>query len=215
LLLSNQGDVSLWRGRLSEAATFANEGLVRWREIGNDWGIAQGLGAVAAIALQQGDHRRAAELYQESLTRWVALGDRRGIAGTLAGFAGLAGSIGVPLQAARLLGAARALGAGVGVRNLAHHFEYERVVSTTRAQLAERAFGDEWSSGAALSLEQAIAEAGTVAEMVASRVTQEVRTDAWVAEASAVTAEGGETAEAPDRSNVIPLRPRARPPRRA
>ena len=45
-------------------------------------------------------------------------GDPRGIAGTLAGLAGLAGSVDLPRQAARLLGAAEAIGAGEGVRNL-------------------------------------------------------------------------------------------------
>jgi predicted ATPase/DNA-binding SARP family transcriptional activator len=208
LLLSNLADVELWRGRLSEAATLANEGLRSWRQLENDWGIAQGLGTVAAIAHQRGDRPRAAELYQESLTRWVALGDRRGIAGTLAGIAGLAGSIGVPRQAAHLLGAARALGAGVGIRNVAHHFEYERVVSATRAALDDQAFAEESARGETLSLEQAIAAARTVAGMITA---PGIGTDERAVPPGVIVDEADHAADAPaTQGNVIPLRPRAR-----
>ena len=214
LLLSNLGDVSMARGRLSEAATLANEGLARWREMGNDRGIAQGLGTVAAIARQQGNHRRAAQLYEESLTPWLAFGDRRGIAGTLAGLAGLTGSVGRLRQAARLLGAAQALGAEDGVRNLVLQFEYERAVSATRAQLDERVFADEWASGQALSLAQAIAEAKTVAQIVAASATPPADWDETTAEIGAIIEDAGQSAAAAP-TNVIPLYPRSRPPRPA
>jgi predicted ATPase/DNA-binding SARP family transcriptional activator len=215
LILTNLGDVSLWRGRLSEAATLADEGLARWHELGNDWGIAQGQGTAAAVARQGGDHRRAATLYAESLARWAALGDRRGIAGTIAGLAGLAGSLGVPRHAARLLGAAYAIGAGVGVHNLAHHVDYERVVVATRAQLEERAFRDAWEAGATLSLEQAIAEAGIVGEMVTSRAAPAAEADATSAESAGFIQSVSDTTETAQQTNVISLRGRSRSPRRA
>jgi predicted ATPase len=198
LLLSNLGEVSLARGRLPEAATLADEGLAHWREMRNDRGIAQGLGTVAAVAHQQRDHQRAARLYGESLTAWVAFDDRRGIAGTLAGLAGLAGSAGLPRQAARLLSAAQALGAGDGVRNLVLQSEYERAVAATRTQLEDRAFAAEWAAGRALSLAQAITEAEETAAAIAAAIENADAADAPVAP-----------------SNVIPMRASPRRPRRA
>lgn len=162
------------------------------------------------MARQGGDHRRAAKLYEESLARWVALGDRRGIAGTIAGLAGLAGSIGVPRQAARLLGAAHAIGAGVGVHNLAHHFDYEQVVVATRTQLEERAFAEAWAAGEALSLTQAVAEAGIVAAMAASPTASLTETDEYAVASTGATDEASHAAGTPSQTNVIPLRPRAR-----
>jgi predicted ATPase/DNA-binding SARP family transcriptional activator len=202
LLLSNLGDINLWQGNLAAAARFADEGLTQWRALGNDWGIAQGLGTVADVASEQGDRVRAAQLYQETLRRAVALGDRRVIAGTLAGLAGLAGSTGAPRQAARLLGAAEGLAKEVGIRHLAHHLQYERVMTGIRAQLSDQVFRDERASGQALSLAQAVVEAETIVAAVST---------AQAAPASSTPDASGASETAP--ANVIPLR--ARRPRRA
>ena len=87
-------------------------------------------------------------------------------------------------------------------------FEYERAVAATRAQLDERAFADDWASGQALSLEQAIAEAREVAETVAKRAAQPTETDDTTAEFSAISEDVGTAAAAGAPANVIPLRPR-------
>ena len=168
LLLSNLGDVLLWHGDLARAAAFAAEGLAAWRALGNEWGIALGLGTAAAVALAEGDQARATRLYAETLAFWQALGDRRGVAGTLAGLAGVAGRDD-PERAARLLGAARALGDAAGITHLAHHVQYERILTATRERLVPAAFEAAWETGRGLPLAAALAEAipnGTTSEPV-------------------------------------------------
>jgi non-specific serine/threonine protein kinase len=117
------------------------------------------LGTVAAAVSEQGDQVRAAALHDETLTHWLACDDGRGIAGTIAGIAGVAKARGQVERAARLLGAAWALGEALGVRFLGHHVHAERVRAATRARLGEAAFAAAWAAGRSLTMEQAVAEA--------------------------------------------------------
>ena len=65
-----------------------------------------------------------------------------------------------PQRAARLWGAAEHLRVGLGCRPApAARHTYEWLLAQTRAQLGEGGFAAAWATGAALSLEQAIAEA--------------------------------------------------------
>jgi tetratricopeptide (TPR) repeat protein len=165
LLLSNLGEICLLQGRLDDAEKLASEGLARWRACSNEWGLAQGLGTMAAIAAERGDAVGAATLYLEALVRSRSLEDRRGLAGAVAGLAGLAAT---PAQAARLLGAARAMGDAAGVRLMAHHLQFERVLAATRARLEAPAFDREWTVGHFLPLAQAMTEAEELARTIIS-----------------------------------------------
>lgn len=163
LLLSSLGEVNLWRGQLAEAAALAGEGLALWQETANEWGIAQGLGTAAAVAAAQGDRALAAQRYLQSLNRSLSLEDWRGITGSLAGLAETSSD---PRHAARLLSAARTLGRAAGVHTLAHHYQFERAVTTARSRLNDAAFDEAWDAGRCLSLEQAIAEARAIADEI-------------------------------------------------
>jgi len=110
-----------------------------------------------------GDHgcpARAVGLYQEAVALFQAVGDRTLVAMGLDGVAASLATQGQVGRAARLLGAAAALRAAIGVAlapdDSARH---ERVVATTRAALREDTFQRAWAEGQHLSLEEAVAEA--------------------------------------------------------
>jgi non-specific serine/threonine protein kinase len=157
--LANLGDVALLRGDTAQAMALAGEAVRRWREVGYAWGIAQALGTVAAAASEGGDQAMASRHYEETLTLWLGLDEGRGIAGTIAGIAAVAKARGQLERAARLLGAAWALGDKLGVRFFAHHLHAERVLAATRARLDGPTFANAWAAGQALSIGEAVAEA--------------------------------------------------------
>ena len=74
---------------------------------------------------------------------------------------GTAAALGAePKRAARLWGAAEALRQQIGCRPApASRATYERALALVRAQLGDEAFAAAWGVGAALSLDEAIAEA--------------------------------------------------------
>jgi hypothetical protein len=78
---------------------------------------------------------------------------------SLAGLAGVAGMQEQPVRAARLFGAAEALGEAGSRPGIGHPIEVERNVALARAQLDEATFSAAWAAGRAMPLEQAIAEA--------------------------------------------------------
>jgi DNA-binding CsgD family transcriptional regulator len=147
------------RGEYVRAAELAREAVARWREDGYVWGIAQGLGTVAAALCEAGDQEQAALLYEESLAHWLDCDIGRGVAGTIAGIAGVARSRGQLEQAARLLGAAWGHCERLGVRFLAHHLYAERVLASVRARMDAAVFQAAWDAGQPLSLVEAVAEA--------------------------------------------------------
>ncbi len=157
LPVANLADVALLRGNPALAATLADEAVAGWRKAGYPWGIGQALGTAAAS--EQGDQVRAVRLYEETLTIWLDGDDGRGIAGTLAGIAGVALHREKAEQAARLLGAAWGVADRMGVRYLAHHVHSENVLAATVSLLDDDAFQAAWSSGIALTTNEAVSEA--------------------------------------------------------
>ena len=88
------------------------------------------------------------------------MGDRFGVAGALEGIAGVARDRDEPEVAARLFAAAATLREEIGgVREGADQAEYDRDLAATRAALGDDAFDAAWAAGAALTLDEAIAEA--------------------------------------------------------
>jgi hypothetical protein len=66
----------------------------------------------------------------------------------------------LPERTARLLGAAEALRAAIGLPlPPAERPDYERTVAAARAQLDEAAFATAWAQGRAMSLDQLVAYA--------------------------------------------------------
>jgi predicted ATPase/transcriptional regulator with XRE-family HTH domain len=158
-VLLDLGYAARLQGDNARAAASYAESLALFEDLGNMWGIAAVQLALGYLALAQGDAPRAAAYFAESLARYRELGHREGISLCLAGWAGAVGSLGQPVRAARLFGAAEGLRATIGalgqpIERAAH----EESVASVRAQLDQEIFAAAWAEGQALTMEQAIAD---------------------------------------------------------
>jgi hypothetical protein len=111
--------------------------------------------------LGQGDVAQAQRLLAESLRLWRDLARLDHVAVAMAGLAEVAAVQGRPRRAARLLGAVETLRATTPAasRMLSVLAPTERAVRAARDAMGEEAFAAARAEGAALSPEQAIAEA--------------------------------------------------------
>ena len=97
-------------------------------------------GVLAYTSLERSDHVSAVGLYQENIARYTALGDMRGIGGAIAGVSGVALAHGQSSMAARLIGAARATIAEIGVARLGNKGLSDRIEVRIRATISPLAF---------------------------------------------------------------------------
>ncbi len=165
LVCCNLGMLTYWRGDLKQAATLLEKAVVFYLHEGDRYayGAAAALGDLALVNCDQGDHSCAGARFVESIMRWRAVGTKEGIVDSLARVAVLAMARGQVGQAARLLGAAEALGAAIGYAfELPERARLERLTVAIRADLGEAALSAARAAGAALPIEQAIAEAVAV-----------------------------------------------------
>jgi DNA-binding CsgD family transcriptional regulator len=127
-------------------------------ELGNKRFTAVTLNILGLLARWQGDFPRAAALHTESLTLSRELGEKLCMAQSLEGLAGVYGRQKQPKRAARLLGAAAEMREAINAPlPPSERTDYDRLVSTTRAQLDEAAFAVAWAEGRTMTPEQALA----------------------------------------------------------
>jgi predicted ATPase/DNA-binding CsgD family transcriptional regulator len=166
LALSFLGACAYAMDDLPLAASRFEEALRGQRGAVDRWGIGFSLIGSAYANRDHGDGEQALALFAESLSLFASLGDRRMAALALEGVAGLAGRWLQPERAARLFGVAAAVQEASGLPvEPAFRDAHLRDVAAVRAALGEDAFSAAWEAGAVLPLEQAIAEASTVAEL--------------------------------------------------
>lgn len=157
------GIVAYARADWPAATGLMEEALPLKQESGDWYIVAVQLGDLAHVALVRGDHVRAAPLYREALAFFRVFGHDFRVAWCLTGLGGVAAAAGEAKQAARLFGAGAALLKVLGAPlRPAVQTNYDTIVARTRATLGEAAFAASWSAGAALPLEEAIAEAVAV-----------------------------------------------------
>ena len=135
------------------------EGLDLFREMGDPYGIAVCCGTLGFVALHRDEVDRAADVFEEALISLRELRDRVGMLHCLMGTASVNGLRGAPDRAARLWGAAEALGEAAAVPllpELEARYDYEGHVAAARSQLGEGAFEEAWSEGRQMTPEQAV-----------------------------------------------------------
>ncbi|MGH8896269.1 MAG: BTAD domain-containing putative transcriptional regulator [Egibacteraceae bacterium] len=152
------GELALVEGDYTTAQTLMEKGLARAQEIDEAFLQAWTNNRLGRLAAARGDADAARSAYEEAL----GVGQRAGmpwhVAATLEGLAALDGVAGQPDHAARLLGAAEAIRAGIGApRWPSLRDDHERVVGVVRAALGETAFAAAQAEGRALTLAQAAA----------------------------------------------------------
>ena len=146
------------------------ESLDLHRRVDDPWGTANDLDTLGLVDCEQGDAARAGARYDESLALRRAVAEPGGFAEWLAGVATLAMGCGQAEQAARLFGAARALGDRAGfVFFLPQRAIYERAEAAARAALGDPGFVAAQEAGRALPFEDAVAEATGVLAVATSR----------------------------------------------
>ncbi|MGI8404565.1 MAG: ATP-binding protein [Thermomicrobiales bacterium] len=161
-VLNNLADTCYRRGDLTQAEALAQEAIALARESTLPVPIADALITLGEIASARSEGQHAVAVLREGLYTSRDAAYQLGLADAMTGLADVAASTGDPLRAARLLGAVDALAARLGVSRLPHQALQLRATTATQAGLDEQAFATALAEGRALSLNEALAEAGEV-----------------------------------------------------
>jgi predicted ATPase/class 3 adenylate cyclase len=158
--LSGLGEVALRQSDYVRATRLLEESLELRRQLGNKWGVGVSLGTLGWVAMREGDRDRTVARLGESLEVRREIGDKGGSAWCLERLAEVAQAESQAEKAVRLFGAASALRASIGsVIDPVDQPEYERNLTSLRAELGEERFTAKWDEGRAMTLEQAVAYA--------------------------------------------------------
>jgi predicted ATPase/DNA-binding CsgD family transcriptional regulator/transcriptional regulator with XRE-family HTH domain len=169
--LGNLGEVARARQHYDHAATLYRESLAIHQELDLKQGVAIQLTNLGLVMLCQGALASAAAHFAESLTINQSLG--LPLLEAVLGLAAVASLRGQPERAARLFGAVEALLAATSTtlapvdRTL-----YQSHVAQVRAQPDEATQAAAWAHGRTMTLEQAVAEALSIARSVADDAPQ-------------------------------------------
>jgi predicted ATPase/class 3 adenylate cyclase len=159
-IVANMGDVANIQRRFELARRLCEEGLALQREVGNTEAATISLNNIGRIELRTGHPAAAAERFRECLESAIELEYPELIAYCLQGSSDVAAATNDPDRAARLLGAADALFAELGVIRLGSEAEsYEEAVRTLEAQLGKGALEEARAGGRAATLDDAVADA--------------------------------------------------------
>ena len=117
-------------------------------------------------ALRQGDLPSAVLLFSEAIDGSRNLHLTKSLLSAMAGLAGVKLAVGQAVEAARLLGAIEAARDAVGIIRMDSWLHAERVTAEIRAALEPAAFERAWSAGRILPLDEAVAEALAITDVV-------------------------------------------------
>jgi predicted ATPase/DNA-binding CsgD family transcriptional regulator len=149
-------EVALARGDLPAARRYADETVALTAGVPR----AMALIARARVAIAQDEHEQAERDAHEALAVAVAVAAHIATPDALECLAAVANAAGGHRYAARLLGAADAVGRPMGiVRYKVYDAGYQTMIASLRDGLGDNEFETAWAEGAGLTLEEAIAYA--------------------------------------------------------
>ena len=158
-LLILEGIIAASHRDWEQSVALHEESLGLFREIDDTQGIVTCEGHLGLLAAIQGDNERALRLLREALRQGWEADAKVIIQTTLHGLAGVAGSLGQPLHAARLWGAAEGMEEAYGVYRAPVTLQitdYENRLAAARAQVDEETWSRAWEEGKAMPLGRAI-----------------------------------------------------------
>jgi tetratricopeptide (TPR) repeat protein len=159
-VVANMGSVANIERRFELARSLGEEALALQPELGNSEAATISLHNLARIDLRTGRLAAAADLFRQCLESARELAYPELVAYCLQGSSEIAATGDDPDRAARLLEAADAMFAELGVIRLGDEAEsYEETLKTLEAQLGERALEEARAGGRAATLDEAVAEA--------------------------------------------------------
>jgi predicted ATPase/class 3 adenylate cyclase len=154
------GQLEHEHGAYERAAALLTESVAICRELGERHVIPGLLRNLGAAECARGDHGQATAALAESLTFARSLNDQSGIAASLEQIAEVLVQTGASERAAHLFGAAEVLHDVSGQpREPEPDQTYAQAITTLRSQLSATTFAAAWTTGRALTLEQAMTEA--------------------------------------------------------
>jgi predicted ATPase/DNA-binding CsgD family transcriptional regulator len=163
--LSDLGEAARTIGDFQAARARYEESLTIRRELGDSGAIAVDLQNLGHVAHHEGDYKQARQLFTESLLISSDLGNKHTASDALRGLAGVAARMGQPRRAALLFGAAEAVLQSFAGRSIPVDWaDYEDNLAVTRSQLDEESWEKLWAAGQAMTFDEAIAFAQTVAD---------------------------------------------------
>jgi DNA-binding CsgD family transcriptional regulator len=133
------------------------ETLALYREVGDVLGIVACHTNLGLVKLAQGDYERSAALLRESVRLAWELDHKPFFQYSVIGLGGVAASLGWPVRAARLWGAAEGISETYGVHLLSAGrslIDYEGRLAAARSRLDEAAWTAAWAEGRGMHLEQ-------------------------------------------------------------
>lgn len=148
------------------AQELAGEGLRLLQQLGDRQESVRALYVQGCVAFAQDDIPRATALLDESLRVYASEGPKRDAIACLDMLARVAHRLGQPERAVRLLATTAAARAAIGAQAApVDRAIIESDLSALRTALGDGAFAGAWEAGTALSLDEAIAEALSVAPL--------------------------------------------------
>jgi len=162
------GEIALAQGDLPRARALLESGLAGTRAAADPFTASCVLSTLGDLALAEGDPAAAASRYREAIDTAWGTGHRFTTATWLRSLAALLVHLDQHQLAARLFGAAEAVGsaAGVSFRGM-DTYSREPELASLREPMGEPAFQSAFDAGMALPLETAVAEARALAEATA------------------------------------------------
>jgi len=157
-VLYSLGAVEYQRTNYEQAAILFEESLKLCRELGNTSGVALALASLGDVAQLRNEYERALALYKESLLLYYDIGDKVNMALSLERLAELAYIQKQPELSARLLAQAEVTGYSMVAPVLDFERTYDSTIEALREVLGSGPFEALWTTGRALTLEQAIEE---------------------------------------------------------
>jgi tetratricopeptide (TPR) repeat protein len=155
--LNNVGELARAAGDYVRAREAYEVCLAIVSETGEVYRQNMMLGNLGFVAYEEGDYERARDFFASFLRQSYKIGSRQWAMSGLASLAGPLGKLGEPEKATRLLGASRALMAGMGIDYQPTDLpEMAKYAADVRAQLDEATFEAAYAEGKAMTLEQAL-----------------------------------------------------------
>jgi tetratricopeptide (TPR) repeat protein len=154
------GEAARCMGDYEAAAVLDRQALAIQRDLGDKHSMAITYNNLGYVALARRDYPEAARCLAESIRLFDETGSRSRALSGLAGFAAIALAGGRLERAARLFGAASALGeAGRLTLEPSEQLVFERNLAALRERMDDAALQPAWSEGRAMTWEQAFAYA--------------------------------------------------------
>jgi tetratricopeptide (TPR) repeat protein len=160
---ANLADCLVIQGDLEAGVPMLEDALTRLRNSDPPWFLAVIINLRGYAALRQGDLPTAVRLFTEVIDGSRTLHHTQSLLEAMVGLAGVTLAIGQAAQAARLLGAIETARDAVGIKRVDNWNHAERITAETRAALEPAAFERAWETGRLVPLEEAVAEALTIA----------------------------------------------------